>query len=79
MDLAFVPNPACDPWEFAGPDAFVQHIRGCGFYGGVRLLQVTFGRVWCIHCKLAAVVEGTVACSLAAVGRLWIVIVWAMH
>lgn len=37
--LTFVPNPECDPWEFQGPDAFVQHIRGCGFYGGVRLLQ----------------------------------------
>lgn len=38
--ISFQPNPACDPTAFEGPDALVAHLRGCGFYGGVRLMQV---------------------------------------
>lgn len=38
--LRFLPNPKCDALEFdGGLEAFGRHVRGCGFYGGIRLLQ----------------------------------------
>ncbi|PRW58585.1 glucuronokinase 1 isoform A [Chlorella sorokiniana] len=48
--LAFMPNPECDPLEFQSPAAFVGHIRGCGFYGGIRLLQAMALRFF-EHCR----------------------------
>lgn len=38
--LQFIPNPELDGLEFVdGLDGLIRHIRGHGFYGGIRLLQ----------------------------------------
>lgn len=47
--LRFLPNPECDALEFDSLEAFGRHVRGCGFYGGIRLLQATC-RTFLDHC-----------------------------
>lgn len=48
--LRFLPNPECDPLEFGSLAACASHIRGCGYYGGLRLLQAMAKR-FLEHCQ----------------------------
>lgn len=45
--VTFIPNPDSDPYKFASLDALTQHVKGCGYYGGVRIMKVgSLTRPW---------------------------------
>lgn len=54
--ISFIPNPESDPEAFGSLDRLAEHIRGHGYYGGVRILMV---RQY-MHAVYACMVHSTV-------------------
>ncbi|KAI3433636.1 hypothetical protein D9Q98_003445 [Chlorella vulgaris] len=65
--LRFLPNPDCDPLEFANLQALASHVKASGYYGGLRLLQAMCKCFFehCVQCGISLAPQSSPAFTLS--------------